>query len=73
MRTRALFQVLWTIVGILVIRLLLGAATPFHEVKPTYTNTFSYYELQTISEEELYQGPNVCGNPDSFFWKYLAR
>ena len=58
---------------ILALLLLLGTATPFHEVKRTYANTFSYYELQTISEEELYQGPNVCGNPESFFWKYLAR
>ena len=58
---------------LLAILLLLGAATPFHEIKRTYINTLSYYELQTISEEELYQGSNVCGNPDSFFWKYLAR
>ena len=58
---------------ILAILLLLGAATPYHEVMRTYTNTFSYYELQTISEEELYQGPNVCGTPDSFLGKYLAR
>ena len=58
---------------ILALLLLLGTATPFHEVKRTYTNTFSYYEIQTVSEEKLYQGQNVCGNPDSFFWKYLAR
>ena len=58
---------------LLAVLLLLGAATTFHEIKRTYTNTVSYYEPETISEEELYEGPNVCGNPDSFFWKYLAR
>ncbi len=58
---------------LLAILLLLGAATPFHEIKRTYINTVSYYELETLSEEKLYQGSNVCGNPDSFFWKYLAR
>ena len=58
---------------LLAVLLLLGTATPFHEIKRTYINTVSYYELETLSEEKLYQGPNVCGNPDSFFWKYLAR
>ena len=58
---------------VLAVLLLLGTATPFHEIKRTYTNTVSYYVLEAISEEKLYQSSNVCGSPDSFFWRYLAR
>ncbi len=62
---------LW--IGILTGLLVIGSVTPIHEIKRTYFNTFSYYEPITISEEEMFSFPNVCGDRNSFFWKYLAR
>jgi hypothetical protein len=60
-------------IALLAILLLVGSITPLHEWKRTYVNTFHYYEPYSVSEEELFQGPNVRGNPESVFWQYLSR
>jgi len=60
-------------VALLVVLLVVGAVTPLHEFKRTLVNSAVFYERYAVSEEVLYQGPNVRGNSNSFFWKYLAR
>ena len=53
--------------------LIIGAITPFHEIRRTYVNSRNSYEQIVIDEDTIFTGYNFSGNTDNFFWKYIAR
>lgn len=58
---------------LLILLLVIGAITPFHEIKRTYVNTRSYYENASVDPIVIYTGGNFSGSTDSFFWNYIAK
>lgn len=58
---------------LLIALLLVGAITPFHEMKRSYMNTRSYYENLSVDYNMVYMGRNFSGSTDSFFWKHIAK
>lgn len=61
--------VTYLIIGTLV----LGAITPIHEIKRTYVYTRNGYEMQRVPENDVLNADNFSGNPELFFWRFIAK
>lgn len=59
----------YLLVGLMVI----GAVTPLHEIKRSYSNTRVQYENYVVEPERIYFGGNFSGSTDTLFWKYVAK
>lgn len=57
----------------LLVCLLIGSATPIHEIKRTLINSRTEFTLESCEEETVFGIANFGGSRDTFFWKYIAR
>ena len=58
---------------ILIILLLIGSVTSFHEIKRTIINSSNYYTIQSVEESEIMTSDNFSGDTNGMFWKFLAK
>lgn len=58
---------------LLLVCLLIGSATPIHEIKRTLINSRTEFSIESFEEEDVFGAANFGGSRDTFFWKYLAK
>lgn len=57
----------------LLVSLLIGSATPIHEMRRALINSSEEYTIETIAKEGVYWAANTGGSLDTLFWKYIAK
>lgn len=58
---------------LLLVCLLIGSATPIHEIRRALINSRTEFSIESFEEEDVFGAANFGGSRDTIFWKYLAK